>query len=131
MSSRSALNLPMRDRRAAERRGRRSEWLASLSLQAKGYQILARRARTPAGEIDLIARRGHLVAFIEVKARRTPALALEAVTVTAQRRIARAAELWMAKHPDLAGLDWRFDIVAICPGRWPLHARDAFRPEHA
>lgn len=116
-------------RQKAERKGRWAESLAALSLQLKGYQILARRARTPSGEIDLIARRKALIAFIEVKARKTQTLAVESVTPTAQRRITRAAELWMARRPDLAGLDWRFDIVTVTPRRWPKHHEDAWRPE--
>ncbi|MEM9669848.1 MAG: YraN family protein [Pseudomonadota bacterium] len=118
----------MADRRKAERRGRRGEWLAAASLRLKGYRILDHRARTPSGEIDLIARRGQLVAFVEVKARKDLITALEAVTPTAQRRISRAAEIWMARRPDLTSCDWRFDIIAIVPGRWPHHARDAWRP---
>ena len=99
----------------------------------KGYRILARRARTPAGEIDLIAKRGRTVAFVEVKARKTKIAALEAVTPRAQGRIIRAAELWMARHSEFADNDWRFDIVAVLPGRflpfgWPEHFPDAWRP---
>jgi len=119
----------MSDRKRAERRGRRAEWLASGMLMLKGYTILARRARTPSGEIDLIAKRGNLVAFVEVKARATSVLALEAVTSTAQARIIRAAELWMARRRDLGECDWRFDIVAVVPRRWPTHFRDAWRPD--
>lgn len=123
----------MADRRRAEKRGRRAESLAAIALMLKGYQILARRARTPAGEIDLIAKRGKIVAFVEVKARKTRTVALEAVTARAQSRILRAAELWMAQRGDLADHDWRFDIVAVLPGRflpfrWPKHFADAWRP---
>ncbi|MEL7453164.1 MAG: YraN family protein, partial [Pseudomonadota bacterium] len=95
----------MADRQAAERRGRRGETLAALALQLKGYAILARRVRTPSGEIDLIARRGNLVAFVEVKARPDLMAALEAVTPRAQARICRTAELWMARRTELAGCD--------------------------
>lgn len=119
----------MPDRKAAERRGRRGEWLAAFALMIKGYRILARRARNRAGEIDLIAQRGNLVAFIEVKARKTETLALEAVLPQAQKRIARAAELWMAHRRDLRGCDWRFDIITITPHQWPRHHKDAWRPE--
>ena len=121
--------MALRDRKAAERRGRRGEWLAALSLVLKGYRILARRARNSAGEVDLIAQRGRLVAFIEVKARATDTLALEAVTPRAQTRISRAAELWMAHHRTLGECDWRFDIIAIVPRRWPRHYKDAWRPQ--
>ena len=95
----------------------------------KGYSLLARRVRNSAGEVDLVARQGHLIAFIEVKARASHSLALEAVTPRAQRRIARAAEIWMARQPDLAHCDWRFDIITLIPRRWPKHVKDAWRPE--
>lgn len=119
----------MASRQQAERRGRWAETLAALSLMAKGYTILARRVATPAGEIDLIARRKNLIAFVEVKARKTHIAALEAVTPTAQKRISRAAEIWMARRARLAGCDWRFDIITVTPRRWPTHVRDAWRPE--
>lgn len=118
----------MTDRRAAEKRGRRSESLAAMFLQLKGYRILARRVRNRAGEIDLVAKKGNLIAFVEVKARTELSLALESVTPRAQKRISRAAEAWMAHRPDLRGNDWRFDIIAVTPGRLPHHARDAWRP---
>ena len=123
----------MVDRQRAEKRGRRAESLAAIMLMLKGYRILERRARTPAGEIDLIAKRGKLIAFVEVKARKTVIVALEAVTPRAQSRISRAAELWMARRSDFADHDWRFDIVAVLPGRflyfgWPKHFPDAWRP---
>ncbi|MEM7006924.1 MAG: YraN family protein [Pseudomonadota bacterium] len=120
----------MADRRAAERRGRRSEWIAAASLQMKGYRIIARRVRTRAGEIDLISSKGGLVAFVEVKARADLNTALEAVTARTWQRVSRAAELWIAKRQDLVDYDWRFDIIAVTPGTWPYHARDAWRPSH-
>ena len=119
----------MADRKKAERRGRWAETLAALSLMLKGYTVLARRVRNNAGEVDLIARRGNLIAFIEVKARKTHALAVESVTSKAQRRIARAAEIWMARRADLSNCDWRFDIITVAPRRWPKHVKDAWRPE--
>lgn len=119
----------MADRQAAERKGRRGEQLAALSLMLKGYRILARRVRNPAGEVDLIARRGNLVAFIEVKARATDTLAVEAVTTKARRRISRAAEIWMSRQRALQHCDWRFDIITVTPRQWPTHHRDAWRPD--
>lgn len=118
----------MGDRRAAERRGRRSEFAAALALMLKGYAVLERRARTPAGEIDLIARRGRLLAFVEVKARPTFSAAVEAVPPQAWRRIHRASELWLARRPALQASDQRFDLIAVRPWRWPAHLRDAWRP---
>lgn len=118
-----------RDRRAAYRHGLAAELLAAALLMLKGYRVLARRYRTPLGEIDLIVKRGRLVAFVEVKARPTVVDALESVGREAERRIVGAADLWLAKHPDAAGLDLRYDMVLITPGRLPRHVPDAFRPD--
>ncbi|MEM1105412.1 MAG: YraN family protein [Pseudomonadota bacterium] len=116
----------------AERLGRRAEALAALSLQVKGYRILARRVRTPQGEIDLIAKRGALYAFVEVKARRDVAAALEAVSEYSWQRISAASEVWAARAmPELADVGWRFDLVAVCPRRWPVHVPGAWRPDFA
>lgn len=115
-------------RQAAEKRGRKGERLAALFLQAKGYRILDRRVRTPMGEVDLIAKRGALVAFVEVKHRASLDLATGSVTPGAWQRIARAADFWMARHPALVDCGWRYDIVAVAPGRLPRHIRDAWRP---
>lgn len=112
---------------AAYRRGHRGEWLAALALSLKGYRILARRYRTPAGEIDLIARRGNLVIMVEVKARPTLLAAMEAVTYTAERRIEAAADLWLSRRADYAKLSVRFDLVAILPRRWPVHVPNLFQ----
>lgn len=116
-------------RRAFERAGRRAETLAALWLQMKGYQILDRRARTPAGEIDLVARRGRILAFVEVKARALREQAQEAVTPQARARIEQAARLWCGRRAGMNALNWRFDIMAVAPGRPPLHLRDAWRAE--
>lgn len=113
-------------RRAAERRGRRAEALAAWLLRLKGYRVLARRYRTHAGEIDLIVRRGRSVVFVEVKERPDEVAALEAITHTARRRIARAAALWVSRNPAAAGLDQRFDVILACPGRLPRHLPAVF-----
>ena len=115
-------------RRAAERRGRRAETLAAFALRLSGWRILARRWRSKAGEIDLVARRGRLIAFIEVKARSDTTDALEAVSARQRARIARAASSFLAQHPKFANLDARFDAVVVTPGRWPRHIPDAWRP---
>ena len=117
-----------RKRQAAEKRGRKGEWFAALYLQAKGYRILDRRVRTPMGEVDLIARRGNLIAFVEVKYRRDVQIAAGAVTPASWQRIARAADFWMARHPSLADCGWRYDLVALAPGKLPQHLQDAWRP---
>lgn len=115
-----------RQRRRAERRGHAAEHLAALWLRLKGYRILARRYRTGAGEIDLIARRGDLIALVEVKARRSPQMALDAVTWSAQRRIAAAGDIWLSRRRDADRLSLRCDVVAIVPWRLPVHFPGAF-----
>jgi putative endonuclease len=117
------------ERQGAEQRGRRAETLAAWYLRLKGYRILALRYRTPAGEIDLIARRGRTIVFVEVKQRPSEDVAVEAVTPRARQRIARAAGLWLAAHPAAAGLDQRFDLIMILPRRLPRHLRSLFDAE--
>lgn len=108
-------------------KGRWAESLAALLLRTKGYSILARRYRAPVGEIDLIARRGRRLTFVEVKIRRTLDEGAWAVTPHQQMRIARAGEAWLARRPELASLDIGFDVILIAPRAWPRHLRDAFR----
>ncbi len=113
-------------RRRAERAGRRSEWLAALVLMAKGYRILRMRYRVHSGEIDLIARRGKILVFAEVKQRRSVNEALSAVRAKARRRIERAADMYIAQRPDLADCAMRYDIVAISR-HGVRHVRAAWR----
>jgi len=113
-------------RRKAWRRGYLSEYYAALYLFAKGYRILAIRHRTRLGEIDIVARKGDLAVFVEVKARRGEREAIDAVAPAAQHRIRAASDLWLARRPDHAALSQRYDIVAVLPGRWPRHFPDAF-----
>lgn len=108
-------------RQQAYRKGHWAEWFAALALTLKGYRVVARRYRTPLGEIDLIARKGDLVAIVEVKARRSLEEAMEAVAYSAQRRIDGAATLWLSNQKDYARLSLRYDLVAILPRRWPVH----------
>lgn len=117
----------LESRRQAYGAGRRAEGIAAWWLRLKGYRVLARGLRLPAGEIDLVARRGRCLAFVEVKRRATEAAALEAVTPRQRQRIVRAAEAWLAQRPDLAGLDLRFDALLLVPGCWPRHLPDAWR----
>ena len=123
------MSRPGESRRAAERRGRGAEAAAAWLLRLKGYRILARDLRTPVGEIDLIARRGRVLALIEVKTRATRDQAAAAISPRQRQRIARAGEAFLARRPDLAALDLRFDALLLAPGRWPLHVVDAWRPE--
>lgn len=113
-------------KRAAERRGRRAETLALWYLRLKGYRLLARRFRTPVGEVDLIVRRGNTVAFVEVKHRPTDAEASEAATPRGRQRIARAASMWLARNPEAATGTLRFDVIVSVPGRLPRHIAGAF-----
>ena len=117
-----------RSRQAAYRYGHVAEAAAALLLMAKGFRLLARRYRTPLGEIDLIAKRGRLVVFVEVKARPTFHEALESAGPAAERRMTDAADLWLARHPEAAGLDLRYDMILFAPWRLPRHVADAFRP---
>ena len=114
-------------RRKAERRGHRAEWLAVLYLRLKGYRVVATRYKTHAGEIDVIARRGDLAVFIEVKARRTLGEAGESLSLRQRRRISRAASAFLQKAPSLQGLDQRYDIMMVAPWQAPHHIIDAWR----
>jgi len=114
------------ERVAAFQAGLSAESRAAAYLMAKGYRILAKRFRTPHGEIDLVARRRNLVAFVEVKARATLDEAAFAVTPHQQARIINAAEAWLAAHPDYAEFELRFDAILIAPWRLPRHLLAAF-----
>ena len=107
--------------------GRLAEALCAWHLRLRGYRILARRFQTPLGEIDIVARRGGLVAFVEVKARRDLVQAGESLSVRQQRRIARAAQVYLQKQPSLQALDKRFDVMLVAPWRVPRHVIDAWR----
>ena len=116
-------------RQAAERKGRRSESFAALRLQLTGWTILDRRARTGAGEIDIVARRGAILAFVEVKARGDLATAIEAVSPHQRRRLIRAAALWRSHRTDLERLQTRFDLIVCAPWRLPAKLDNAFTAE--
>lgn len=118
-----------RQRRRRERAGRGAEAAAALWLQLKGYRILAQRVRMPACELDIIARKGRMLVFVEVKSRRTIAAAREAVTPELRRRLEQAAHQWSGRLRNANELLWRFDMMLLAPGRLPLHVRDAWRAE--
>ncbi|MDR3509279.1 MAG: YraN family protein [Caulobacteraceae bacterium] len=120
-----------RRRRGAEARlsGRRAEVLAALWLMARGYRILGFRLKTPQAEIDLLARRGQVLAVVEVKARASLDTALEAVSLNQRQRLRRAGSALAAWRSDLAGVKVRLDLVALAPGRWPRHVADAWRED--
>ena len=111
---------------AAFRAGLSAEDRAAALLTAAGYRIVARRFRTPHGEIDLVAEGRALVAFVEVKARATLEAAAYAVTPRQQKRIVNAANAWLMAHPEHANFDLRFDAVLVAPRALPLHLPGAF-----
>src|SRR5271155_4747865 len=117
---------PRRERVAAFRLGLSAESRAAVFLIAKAYRIVARRWRTPFGEIDIVARRRRALVFVEVKARDTIDEALEAVSRRGKSRIVGAAEFWLAQHPGDANAEIRFDVIAVAPGKMPRHIANAF-----
>jgi putative endonuclease len=115
-----------RKRIRAERLGRWSEYRAALALLLKGYRIVTLRYKTKAGEVDIIARRGDLVIFVEVKARKDLRAGVDAVSYTAERRIQNAADHWLRRQSDATRLSLRHDIIVVRPWRWPTHFEGAF-----
>ena len=118
------------NRAKAEQAGRRAETFAALALQLKGYVILARRAKNPRGEIDLIARRGQVLAFIEVKMRQKPTDAGTILTPKQMSRIVNGATGWAATRAWAQSCQWRYDFMLVTPWRWPVHIKDAWRPQN-
>ena len=114
-------------RHRAWRRGRVAESVAAIFLRLKGFQILARGYKVPVGEIDIIARRGRLVAFVEVKSRTNVDAAVEALTWRQRRRIGNAARWFLAQNPGLALCELRYDLMLVTPCRVPVHISDAWR----
>jgi putative endonuclease len=112
----------------AQRRGQWAEFLARAYLRVTGRRILAKNFKTPVGEIDIIAREGGLVCFIEVKARTTKSAAAEAISATQKRRIQRAAELFLNRNPNLRACDVRFDVALVSGPLSITYLRDAWRP---
>lgn len=117
---------PSLGRQQAERRGRHAETLAAWYLRARGWRIVAVRARTPVGEVDLIARRGKTLAFVEVKQRAT----MEAAEISLDRRrlqrVAAAAE-WLLPRFLKGAETARIDVIYIVPRRWPRHLVDVWQ----
>jgi putative endonuclease len=118
------------ERQVAFRLGLSAESRAAAYLIAKGYRILARRFRSPAGEIDIIACRRQLLVFVEVKARDKLDDAAWSVTDRQRARIAAAAEIFLARLGEHQFRDMRFDAVLVVPGRIPRHIPGAFDAEH-
>ena len=120
------VDAPRPERQIAFRTGISAESRAAALLIAKGFRILARRWRSPVGEIDIIARRRHLLLFVEVKARETLDDAAWSVTERQRFRIVAAAEAWLARNADDRIRDIRFDAILVAPGRIPRHIPAAF-----
>jgi putative endonuclease len=114
-------------RLVAERRGRRGETLAAWYLRLTGWRVVARRLKTPRGEVDLVARRGRTVAFVEVKWRATSAELDLAIDARRLRRVAAAAQA-LAPRYATGGEDVRIDVLLLAPGRWPRHIVNAWQP---
>ncbi|MBO9582434.1 MAG: YraN family protein [Sphingobium sp.] len=112
-------------RLAAEKRGRQGERLAGWWLRLKGWSIVARRVRTPVGEIDMIARRGSMVAFVEVKARKTGQALDESIDERRLARVAAAAESLAFQYLK-QGDDMRIDVILLAPGRAPRHLENVW-----
>src|SRR5690606_28382810 len=120
---------PRPERVAAFHTGLSAESRAAAFLVAHGYRIVARRFRSPVGEVDIVARRGPVLVFVEVKARSTLDGAAESLLPRQQRRIAAAAAAWLADHPDDLESDIRFDALLVAPGESPRHIEAAFEAE--
>jgi putative endonuclease len=116
-------------RKAADARGRQAERRAAEALRAEGWQVLAERVRTPAGELDLVAEREGLLAFVEVKARATLGEAAFALGPAQRRRLAGAAEAWMASNPGHGAEGVRFDVLLVDAEGRLRRIADAFRLE--
>lgn len=115
------------NRAQAERRGRKGEWLAGLWFRLRGWKVLARRVKTPRGEIDLVVRRGRTVAFVEVKWWASAADLRDAVDEYRLRRVAAAAEAVMHRFAR-NGEDARIDVLLLAPRAFPHHIVNAFQP---
>ena len=114
------------DRYSRYRFGLLGEYAACLLLWSKGYRIVARRVRNFAGEIDIIARRGKLLIFIEVKARNCATQLAYAYTPRQSVSMTKAAEIYLQSHRQYDGFDIRFDLIYITPYRLPIHIEDAW-----
>ena len=113
-------------RERAYRHGLFAETVAALLLRLNGHRIVARRYKTPVGEIDLVALKGKRLAFVEVKRRKSLDEAGWSLPTRARRRIVRAAQYWLSGHPGYAGHDIAFDVVLAAPWALPRYIANAF-----
>ncbi|HTV44471.1 MAG TPA: YraN family protein [Stellaceae bacterium] len=116
-------------RQRAQRRGKRAEWLCVWHLRLRGWRIVARGWRCPAGELDIVAKRGGILAIIEVKSRDELAVAAAALPPRQRRRVTRATEAFLNAHPQFASATLRFDLMLVVRHRLPQHQRDAWRAD--
>ena len=116
-----------RSRERAERAGRRGESVAALYLWLTGWRVLARRVRSPRGEIDIVARRGGTLCFVEVKWRAVGAELDRALTAANLRRIAAAAEAIAPRFARPMDTQ-RIDVIFVAPGRWPRRLANVWQP---
>ncbi|MCK5424464.1 MAG: YraN family protein [Emcibacter sp.] len=124
----------LRKKKKAYLWGQGAEWLSMALLTLKGYRILAQRFKCKSGEIDLIAKKGNLICFIEVKARSSRQAALNAVSYKQQQRIIKAAQWYLAskvygKNDNAEDFCYRFDLMAVEPWGLPTHVKDAWQME--
>lgn len=114
------------ERLRAESFGRRGEELAALYLRSKLYRVLAKRFKTPVGEIDLVVESFGTLVFVEVKTRQRRGDELDALLHVNRRRLLQAARYYMTRHPGRADLPMRFDVIFLAPFSWPRHVKNAF-----
>ena len=119
--------------REAHRRGHLAETLCLIRLWLTGWRVISHRLTakrgTGLGEIDIIARRGRVLAFIEVKARGRDAEALESINPAQRQRIQNSAASFLARHPEFNQCDVRFDAMVVTGRFWPGRIADAWRPD--
>lgn len=120
------MSRPLGERQRRHRAGLRAEWWAAHYLRFKGYRILAERHKTPVGEVDLIARRGGALVFVEVKYRKSMDEAAESLMPRQKARIMRAADYWLCQSRVSGYEVIRFDVLLLAPFRWPQHIENAF-----
>lgn len=117
---------PRPERLRARRFGRWGEWVAGVSVRLRGYRVLARNFRVPAGEIDLIISRGQTIAFVEVKARPDVDTARTAIMLRQRRRISRAAAAWLRRNDWACRRNLRADAIYVTRLGWPQHLENIF-----
>ncbi len=114
-----------------QKRGAWAEILAAWRLRLAGWRIVCRDLRLGPAQVDIVAARRGVLAFVEVKLRADLDAAAEALHPAQRQRIVRAAEIFLAKNPAFAAFETRFDAILVAPGRWPKHLQDAWRDSNS